>query len=1030
MDSLFGIPMDGIMVVLVALLGVCLLSVGYVLLRNRIIFIMGLRNIPRRVAQTVLIVLGLMLSTLIISAAFATGDTVDYSIGDQAYSQLGHVDITVERQSDSDGSNALAGSRDVPGDIYAAFKAAMANAKPPDVDAYMGVLYEEVPVINQESRLSEPSVTFVGLDQDLLAGFPDVVSARTGQVLDVASLAPDQVFMNETAAGELGGVAGQRVQVYINNVAHEFTIVDIVRDKVLTGTRDAENREGLVARLDTLHSLFGSDRVNFIAVSINGGVRDTLAATDRTESDLKALFRQNNLDLDMGDSKKDGVELAEQFGNFMTTFFLLLGLFSIGAGMLLIIMIFVMLAAERKSEMGMARAVGMKRGHLVQMFVSEGTAYNILSAMIGSVMGVLVAFALAYILAAIFSEFGISITPHVTARTVVISYSLGVVLTFLTVMFASWRVSFLNIVSAIRGLEDQHHMRVRRRTRWRWVLLGMPALVVPPLGIWMIMRQGLDIQWGVIMSVGGALLGALLLFLGLQTGQAFPFALGFSLMAAGWARLMTIFKAPDRPVYTAMGLGLVTFWGLLAGRRLEFLFGEFNAGIEMFFLSGVAMVTASTFVLIYNSDVILAVVSRLGGVFGPILPALKTAIAYPLDNRFRTGMTLAMISLVVFALTMMSTMNLNFDRLFLRDESRGGWDVQVVENRNNPIAHLPGSLRAAGSSLPDRIRAVGRIEMEGGFNAVEVRSREDAKFQNYLVKGVDDAFINGGSIPLQARARGMASDRAVWEALKTQPDVALIDDFAVQSGFGPQEFTLSGVQIKDNVFDPLPLEVRDPVSGSTRKLTVIGIIAFGSSSNFQGVFISDRTFREVFGPPEFSVHYVALEDPGESGAAAREIESMLLTAGAQAKSLKEIADKNQALSRNFLYLMQAFMGLGLFVGIAAVGVIAFRTVVERRQHIGMLRAIGYKRSMVALSFLLESSFVTLLGILSGMGLALWLSYFLVTSTDFPGDGNNYFVPWVQITAIGVFTFVASLVMTWIPAQQAASIPVAEALRYE
>ena len=46
----------------------------------------------------------------------------------------------------------------------------------------------------------------------------------------------------------------------------------------------------------------------------------------------------------------------------------------------------------------------------------------------------------------------------------------------------------------------------------------------------------------------------------------------------------------------------------------------------------------------------------------------------------------------------------------------------------------------------------------------------------------------------------------------------------------------------------------------------------------------------------------------------------------------------------FFYLMQGFMGLGLFVGVAAVGVIAFRTVVERRQQIGMLRAIGYTRT--------------------------------------------------------------------------------------
>ena len=40
------------------------------------------------------------------------------------------------------------------------------------------------------------------------------------------------------------------------------------------------------------------------------------------------------------------------------------------------------------------------------------------------------------------------------------------------------------------------------------------------------------------------------------------------------------------------------------------------------------------------------------------------------------------------------------------------------------------------------------------------------------------------------------------------------------------------------------------------------------------------------------------------------------------------------------------MGLGLVVGVAALGVISARSVVERRQQIGVLRAIGFRRRMV------------------------------------------------------------------------------------
>jgi putative ABC transport system permease protein len=114
-----------------------------------------------------------------------------------------------------------------------------------------------------------------------------------------------------------------------------------------------------------------------------------------------------------------------------------------------------------------------------------------------------------------------------------------------------------------------------------------------------------------------------------------------------------------------------------------------------------------------------------------------------------------------------------------------------------------------------------------------------------------------------------------------------------------------------------------------------------------------------------------------------------------------------------------------------VGVIAFRTVVERRQQIGMLRAIGYTRGQVALSFLMESSFVTLMGILSGLGLAILLSYFLMTSDEMTATGfSGFYIPWLEIVAVCAFAYAASLLMTFVPSRQASSIPIAEALRYE
>ena len=55
---MFGIPMQNIMVALVIITAICLSSVAFIAWRNRTMFLMGLRNIPRRKAQTILIVFG------------------------------------------------------------------------------------------------------------------------------------------------------------------------------------------------------------------------------------------------------------------------------------------------------------------------------------------------------------------------------------------------------------------------------------------------------------------------------------------------------------------------------------------------------------------------------------------------------------------------------------------------------------------------------------------------------------------------------------------------------------------------------------------------------------------------------------------------------------------------------------------------------------------------------------------------------------------------------------------------------------
>ena len=686
MDELFGVSMNLIMYVLLGILGVALASIAYVALRNRIMFAMGLRNIPRRPAQTVLIIIGLMLSTLIISAAFTTGDTVDRSLTDQAYRLLGHADEWIERQGEGEDAPANIDST-ISAEMVERLREAVQTAGV-EIDGFLPMLLEQVPVVNPESRQSEPSVNIVGVDSTSLEGFADVVSTDGGDELDVASLAEDEVFLNESAADALAAGPGDRLQVFVQGEAHELTVVDVVRDTLLTGVGDFDSKEGMATRLDTLQALVGSpDEVNIIAISNPGGAREGLDTTDVTVAGLQRAAEVAGLgsQVETYDVKRDLVEGFEEAGNFMVTFFLIFGLFSIASGMLLIVMIFVMLAAERKSELGMARAVGTKRGHLIQMFMSEGMAYNMVSAMVGAGLGILVAFGMANVMARIFADF-FEITPHVTLRSLVISYSLGVSLTFLTVTFSSWRASNLNIVAAIRDLSESkavnpehgtligflrgvlnavvmittfpigpfvHMLRnlpygypAQKRAAGEripiWPFIALPlapfylfalavvrltrdrkpgsmspwlvaaGIVLPPLGLAIVALQDSErpIPWRAGVGTLGILFGALLVYLGLISDAAFPFALGATLVTFGLAVVLNFFGLQERPVFTVAGLFLLVFWGLTAGNRLEGLVGTLEGDIEMFFLSGVAMVASSTFVLVYNADLVLSGVSR------------------------------------------------------------------------------------------------------------------------------------------------------------------------------------------------------------------------------------------------------------------------------------------------------------------------------------------------------------------------------------------------------------------------------------
>ncbi len=1099
MKELFGIPMSGITVAMVVLLGVALAVTAFIAISNKTMFRMGTRNIPRRRTQSGLIVFGLMLSTLIITAAFVTGDTIDHSLTKGSYDLFQRSDLDIswngERnflrdQGATDGSTPSYIDESVVESLDAAF------ASDPAIDGFLPWLYTLMPARNVDGGNASPALQLVGYDPARLTEFGGLHAIDgDAENLDISS---DAVFISRRTAKDLALKAGDTIALYGPGGPQQFHVAAVVEDELASGVlgfKFSSVPGGVAMPIDHLRSLMGlhGNETSVLTVALHGDVHSTVdggsvAATKVQEwldGDGAGVFAAAGLPqgraVEAFDTKAEAVRASELNGNFFVAIFIILGLFSIAAGILLIFMILVMLASERRPEMGMARAVGAQRKHLLQAFIAEGMAYSLLAGTVGVIFGVFASLGLTNVLLPAFDrEYFSIVEPKVTWQAIVVGYSLGVVVTFITVVIAAMRVTHINIVAAIRGLPEGPRPARKRRTSWKWIALSVPAMVVPPLGLWWLLRKGFGISKTWILGPAGVVSGALLILLGQSSDVLAYFALGVSLIPLSVAAMVLRWGFPARGTWTAVGVLLLAYWLLPPGTH-DALFGEFKTkGDEMFVLSGLMLVVGATLVIAFNGGIITSLfgnTTREGGArrvpltlaivagalvatglalgdyangvgqlaymvaavvaagavcalaaakFSSAAPALKIAIAYPMASRFRTGMTIAMFSLIVFSLTAFSILIANFGAIEGGDEARGGVDVITTRTDGSDVGELVGELNDDDAA---RVDAAGELTLpHPGQQAFDATADE---WLDYPVIAGDAAFFDGVQPTLDSRAYGYGSDEAALAAVGSDSSLALIDIYGSGQGFSEMDWSVH-VKATDGYFEPFDIQVRNAETGETETLTVVGVLRIGlQAGDIAGIYVNEQSYSGLFGTPIYQKEYLRLADGTDARDFADTIEASLATRGVEARSVEHVLAQMSAQQTAFNRMFQAFMALGLVVGIAGLGVVSFRSVVERRQQIGMLRAIGFQRGTVCLSFLVESAFIAVMGILSGVVCGTVLSRNLLTSDSFTqGETVNFSIPWVEVAGLAIASLLVALLMTWWPSRGAARVPVAEALRYE
>jgi putative ABC transport system permease protein len=1001
MRTMFGVPVATLALVLAGLVGASVTILAALAIRNVVFFRLGIRNIGRRTARSALIVVGLMLSTTIIAAALGTGDTMGRTVRESVLSSLGNSDewVTV-KGAKTDLASQLAASAPTQMFSESAVTAVDGAVRGSGlVDGIAPAIVRSVAVQDQTSRQTEPVVTLFAPDTTRLAGF-GAVTGSGGRPVDIGALAPGSVLANRAAADALHARRGDTIVVLTGASLVRLVVADIVNAR---GTGTA--RSGIILPLDAAQAAIGAPgMVDQILISNRGGETSGVGHTDAVVSRLQATLTP--LGLEAQPLKRDGLDRADEAGATFISMFTTFGSFSIAAGILLIFLIFVMLAAERRTEMGVARAIGTQRGHLVQTFLFEGAAYDLAAAAVGALLGIAVSLAMVSAIARVFGAEAITIQYTVKWSSVVIAYTLGVFLTFLVVAFSAWRVSVLNIVTAVRNLPDP-----ARRTHGRWSWLG-----------------------GVVILA----LGSLLALSGRNAAQAMPFMLGLSLLAIGAVPVLRKLGVPDRVCYTGAGLSIVVIW-LLPFRVIEVFVPHAQMDFSMWVVGGLLVVLGAIWTVIYNADAMVGVTNTVLGRVRSLSAVLRISMAYPLRNRLRTGMTLAMFTLVVFTLVVGVTTPSSFIASASKTSSYGGgYDVRAITAPSSPVPDMAGAVSKAGGVRSKNVRRVSStstIPIEAGQPSNS--STTAHRFVDYPLHGLDAEFLAHNRYALGSRARGYTSDAAVWDALARGDNVAVVDPWIVPHrrnwNFGAlSDLKLSGLYAEDPTFAPVPLDVRDPESGIVTRFTVIGVLRDTIPLEMAGIATSQNALGGYGARGAPTTHLFALAPGVDADKFATRLESAFLVNGMQADSFEKLVHAATANSLVFLHLIEGFMGLGLVVGVAALGVVAARSVVERRQQIGVLRAIGFQSSTVRLGLLLESGFLALTSIVVGTALGLALAYNVIDDArrQATWPSVQLVVPWLNLVLIFAVVMVVALATTYLPARRASRVYPAEALRYQ
>lgn len=706
------------------------------------------REAARRSGQTLLVVGGLMVGTATITAGLVAADSVaDSAIDSFVYRNFGHIDITV-----------TAGGSDFPAEI--AGQLAAHPAVEGVIDGLAAGIDVAVSAANLDTRQGASQVTLVGFDPVAQEPFGAYTLVGGGETLGT-DLESDEVLVSRLLAEKLEASPGDRLVVRVeaasDGVERVLRIAGIARSE---GPGAYTLGPAVFAPLATAQRITGTDNINIVRVSAPGGVRDSLEAAALAAPVLEEAVSSlpEAISLDVREAKAAEIANGEEFTAFIRSMLIGMSVLVMAGGAALIVNLIGMLTEERRSQLGVLRALGLRRSGLTGLAVIEGAVYSVAAGLVGVAVGAFAGRIVAGRFGKAFAafagdDFDFQFFFKLKPGTLIAGFAAGTLLTLVVVFVAARRTARMTITAAIRDLPEPPAERSRRPWTRRIVrtLAGTAGVA------------------------------------GVASGLSFPRIAGgiaIVLVAASFART----RLSPRMHATLTGLAL-SAWSF-ANIAVE-SGPEEDAGA--FFLVFVTAMLTSVFGLTLlasaNLKVTETAVAVLGRASAGLRAMLRPPLAYLSRRPLRTGLTTGVFAVVIGMLTLFAV----FFVIFQPDYARfgGGYDVRVLSTGSSSI-ELPASIEPHVQDsllLPTRAYR-GPIASDDTFSSSE---------RGFLPL-FEISSAEAQPVRLEQRSDLYASDRAAWEAVIEDPTLVVTNfsvpdgEITIDSPSGPVTYTVVGSQ--------------------------------------------------------------------------------------------------------------------------------------------------------------------------------------------------------------------------------------------